>query len=107
MSRLTLALASLLCVVCVASASLSPPRERSRLANKVAPVQYAKLSPEIREVVDGRGSTPEFVLTDRTEVRLNGKPCNYEEIPHHATIVLIEVAMDNRTILKIHFRTGK
>jgi hypothetical protein len=107
MTRLTLALAALISVVSGVSASLAPLKERTPLENKVLQVQVSRLAPEVLQAVAEPAPTPEFVLTDRTEIRLNGRPCKYEEIPGHARIVLLEVAMDNRTVLKIHFRTGK
>jgi hypothetical protein len=107
MSRVMVALAVWMASASLVSASLAPPKDRLRSANKVPPTQVSKLVPAVREALAGPEMSPEFLLTDRTEVRLNGKPCKYEAIPHHATIVLMEVAMDNKTILKIHFRTGK
>jgi hypothetical protein len=44
------------------------------------------------------------VVTDRTEILLDGKPCKYEAIPATASIVRMEVAADKKTVLKIHFR---
>jgi hypothetical protein len=46
-------------------------------------------------------------VTGETEILLNGKPCIYEGIPDHASIVQMDVAADKKTVLKIHFRTQK
>lgn len=48
-----------------------------------------------------------FVITDQTEIQVDGKPCRYGEVPTGAAIVLLEVAADGRTVMKVHFRTGK
>jgi hypothetical protein len=107
MTRVMLALLVWITASSVVSASLATPRELRRLADKVPAADVSRTLAVAREVLVAAESTPEFVLTERTEVWLNGKACKYEEIPGHATIVLLEVAMDKRTILKIHFRTGK
>jgi hypothetical protein len=54
-----------------------------------------------------RETTATFVVTEQTEVLLNGKPCKYEEVAGHACIVWMEVAADKKTVLKVHFRVGK
>jgi len=48
-----------------------------------------------------------LVITDATEVKLNGKVCQYEDVPGNAEIILLEVGRDKKAILKIHFRTQK
>lgn len=48
-----------------------------------------------------------FVITEQTEVQVDGKPCRYGEVPAGAAIVLLEVAADGRTVMKVHFRTTK
>jgi hypothetical protein len=50
---------------------------------------------------------PEFVITEQTEVLLDGKPCKYQDVFGNARIVRMEVAEDKKTVLKIHFRTAK
>jgi hypothetical protein len=71
------------------------------------PAQAAGLSALARQQAAGPEARSEFVMTDQTEVLLNGKPCKYAEVPGHASIVRMELAADNKTVLKIHFRTGK
>lgn len=107
MTRLTLALAAWISLVSVASASLTPRRESLALREEVSQVQAPKLLARATGRVAEREASSEFVLTNETEILLNGKPCKYEAIPRHASIVLMEVAEDQRTVLKIHFRTRK
>jgi hypothetical protein len=110
-------------LVSVASASLTPRKQPSRFGNDlpqakaaklsarfgedVAQAQAAKLSAQAPEQAAGREGPTEFVVTERTEVLLNGKPCKYQDVPGHARIVWMEVAADKKTVLRAHFRTGK
>jgi hypothetical protein len=107
MTRLTFALAFLLSFVSVASGSLTPRKESAPFGARVPPVPVTKLAAEILAPAGNRGTTPEFVLTEQTEILLNGKPCRFEEVPANASIVQLELAIDNKTALKIHFRTRK
>ncbi|MCS6851692.1 MAG: hypothetical protein NZ700_11055 [Gemmataceae bacterium] len=55
-----------------------------------------------------RSERPEFVVTEQTEVRLDGRPCKYADIPPSAEILFMEISSNrDRTILKIHFRSKK
>jgi hypothetical protein len=107
MTRLTLALATWICLGSLASASLAPRKEPSLFNNGTPQVQAPRTAPDaVAQVAEGAARS-EFVVTGQTEVLLNGKPCRYEEVPGHASIVRMEVAADKKTVLKIHFRTGK
>jgi hypothetical protein len=106
MTRLMLALAAWISLVSVLSASLTPTREPFRGGSEVAPARTPLPSAERPEALAGRGGS-DFVVTERTEVLLNGKPCRYETVPPGATIVQMEVAADGKTVLKVQFRTRK
>ena len=107
MNRLILTLAAWMSLVPVVSASLTPRKEHRLFGEEVRSVPSPKLSVEALEQAVGRETESEFVVTDRTEILLNGKPCKYEEVPGHASIVKMEVAADKKTVRKIHFRTRK
>jgi hypothetical protein len=107
MTRLTFTLAAWMSLVSVASASLAPPKEFPTFGNGVPPARVAKLLPRAPERTAREASPPEFVLTDRTEYLLNGKPCRYADVPANATIVRMEVAVDKKTVLRVHFQTRK
>jgi hypothetical protein len=107
MTRLTLALAAWMSFVSVVSASLTPRKDPPPFGKEFVRVQAPKLSAEALKLVVEQKATPEFVVTDQTEVLLDGKLCRYEEVPAHASIVRMEVAADKVTVLKIHFRTRK
>jgi hypothetical protein len=107
MLRLILPVACLVCFSPLVTAELSPPKEtfghESRALDALARRQ-AKPKPAPAKPVEP--SSP-FTITDTTEVLLDGKPCPFADIPGHASIILIEVGSDKRTILKIHFRTQR
>ena len=113
MTRLMLTLAALMSSVSVVSATLTPRKETSPreklpvLGNEVLRVRVAKRTAQPPVQAAGQETRSEYVLTRQTEVLLNGKPCKYENVPADARIVRMEVAADKKTVLKIHFRTGK
>jgi hypothetical protein len=67
--------------------------------------------PAVSQWAEGKNKAPapgddhEFVITAKTEIKLDGKDCKYEDVPDDAEIVLLEVAADRRTILIIHFES--
>jgi hypothetical protein len=107
MTRLTLAMVAWMSFAAIASASLTPRKEPTPLRNEAPKVQDAMLSAAALELALGPKTTPEFVVTDQTEILLDGKPCRYEAVPAHAVIVRMEVSEDKKTVLKIHFRVRK
>jgi hypothetical protein len=107
MTRLILALVTWISIVSASSASLAPRKFPSVLGNEVFQARASQLPARPSQQAAGQVSLGEFVVTERTEILLNGKPCRYEEIPGHASIVRMEVAADRKTVLKIHFRIGK
>jgi hypothetical protein len=108
MFRSALALLVFPCLVPQASASLAPRRELPPASSKdlsgflikaftAAPVQGTST----------QGLRDEYTVTDQTEVILDGRPCRYKDVPPGASILRIELAPDEKTILRIHFRTRK
>jgi hypothetical protein len=107
MTRLTVALLAWIGLASAASASLTPPKETTPFDREVPQVQSAKLAAGPAGQAAKKGTGSEFVVTDRTEVLVNGKPCRYEEVPANASVVNLELGVDGKTLLKIHFRTQK
>jgi hypothetical protein len=108
MTQLIPALVAWMSLVSGGVASLTPLKELPPFGKEVPQISASKLSARAMEQKAGKEAEPEFVVTRQTEVFLNGKPCKYDEIPHHASIVRMEVAAaDKKTVLKIHFRTRK
>jgi hypothetical protein len=103
MTRLTLALAACITLASVASASLTPRKERPLLGPEVPRAQAPRLSAEAA----GRGAASEFKVTEQTEILLDGKACRYQDVPGQAAILRMVVAPDGKTVLKIHFRVKK
>ncbi len=50
---------------------------------------------------------PKLVITDKTEVQLDGQACKLADVPGTASVVSLEVSADKKTILKIHFQSQK
>jgi hypothetical protein len=107
MNRLILVLAAWMSLVSTVSASLTPRKEPAPLREEVRLVLPVKSLLAAQEQGVARESESEFVVTERTEILLNGKPCKYEEVPRHSSIVKMEVAADKKTVRRIHFRTRK
>ncbi len=107
MTRLTLALAAWISLVSVAPASLTPRKDRSPPDPSVPRLRPPDLAAQAPRQVAGPATAPEFVVTEQTEVLLDGQPCRYEDVPARARIVRMEVAPDRKTVLRIHFRVGK
>jgi hypothetical protein len=107
MIRLTIALTVALSLVSPAFASLSQRSPGLPLSMERQQGQAWK----IEALVPARSSEPgiptDYVMTAETEVLLNGKPCKYSAVPANASIVLMEVAADRKTVLKVHFRIVK
>ena len=98
MTRLTMVLAASLFSLSVAHASLTTPKERSIFDRPLPPAPKAEPAPE---------QEGGLVISDDTEVKLDGKVCKYEDIPESAEVILLEVGKDKKSVLKLHFRTKK
>ncbi len=107
MTRLTLTLVAWMSLVATGTASVAPQKAFLVTSGDLPPLRLAKLPAPATEPAIGLRSNAEFVMTERTEVVLNGKACKYADVPAKARIVRMEVAADRKTVLKIHFRTGK
>jgi hypothetical protein len=107
MTRLTLALAVWIGLGSVAEASLALRKEPGSLAKGIPELRSPRSLARAAEPPTAPGVTPEFVLTEETEVLLDGEPCKYAAVPGHARIVHLEIAADRKTVLKIHFQTGR
>ena len=105
MTRLTLTLAVWMNLVSLASATVTHTKKSPLLNN--AALKAPSLLAEGPELTLERRSQSEYVVTERTEILLDGETCKYEQVPAHATITRMEVAADRKTVLKIHFRRRK
>jgi hypothetical protein len=51
--------------------------------------------------------TIQLVYNENTEVELDGHPCRVEDLPPECEIILLELASDHKTVLKLHLRSKK
>ncbi len=107
MIRVNLALAIWMSLVSATSASLTPPTDVPAFGKEFSKTQVVTRLAEAPPRTGEAGSRSRFVVTEQTEILLNGQPCKYADIPRHATILKMEVAADKKTVLQIHFRTRK
>jgi hypothetical protein len=77
------------------------------LAHAANPPAEKKAQQETIRVATPTG-TLEFLITDDTVVELDGRRCHYADVPDAAVIVRLEVsAVDDRTVIRVLFRTKK
>ena len=90
----------------------------SAQANVASPKESPSITNPLEKELEGRPpkkSTPpkatpakkSYRINDKTEIKLDGNVCKYKDVPPNAEIILLELASDQATILKIHFRTKK
>jgi len=104
MCRIVALLVALACLSPHASASVVPPKEPLLRLEKKAkpPIQAARAAKTARSAPDSV-----FVITPRSKIKLNGRPCSFKDIPADAVITNIEVDPDTKAILTIEFSSGK
>ncbi len=108
MTRLASALAVWMSLIASAPAAPGTPRTPSpRIDKRVAQSSTPQRPAGVRYRALGPDTPLNFEVTPRTEIRLNGEPCRYEEVPDDAIIVRLEVTADEKTALTIFFRTRK
>jgi hypothetical protein len=108
MTRPALTLLTCLCLGPPASASLAPHKLSPPALAKDAAGVLVKAVPDVLvPSATARGPAEEYTVSDQTEVKLDGRPCAYKDVPRGASILRIELAADRKTILRIHFRSRK
>ena len=107
MTRLALALTALLCCLPAAKADLSPRKDPPLLDKDLPPSLAKPLPADVAQAFYPPERDDEFLITPRTEVTVDGRPCKYADVPGKARIVKMELAADGKTVLAVHFRTKK
>ena len=107
MARLTLVLALWMGLVSTISASLTPRKEASSIGTAVQMGKTPQIATRAGAETVELSNTSEFVLTEQTEILLDGKLSKYEQLPAAARIVKMELEADKVTVRKIHFRTRR
>ena len=102
MTRLTAAVVAVLCLFSSASASLDRPKPIDR-TNVTLPVLPKGPPLDTTEVPP----PAEAQLTTETEVYLDGRKCQYKDVPTTASVTRMVLAQDGKTITRVEFRTKK
>ena len=93
-------LALLVVLVSLSSATASVERRLPQTMEKDIPIKFLRSLSTITGKDD-------FRITATTEVLLDGRPCPYQRIPNHATIILLETTTNqSKEITRIHFHSG-
>ncbi len=112
MIRCTMTFAAFLCFLPHLSANLSPRNDFPTTAKTPLPRTARDAAPDLDKpaaapAAEAKPESPKLVLTDKTEVQLDGQACKLADVPGTAAVVGLEVAADKKTILKIHFQSKK
>jgi hypothetical protein len=51
--------------------------------------------------------TLQLVYNENTEVLLDRRPCRVEDLPPECEVILLELARDRKTVLKLHLRSKR
>ena len=107
MTRLTLALLALFCLL--PSARATSLHNIPPLPGKESPsTTLAKITPEVlRKAFVREKEDDDLLITDDTEVLLDGQRCELKNVPAGAVIAELEIAADKKTIRKIAFKSKK
>jgi len=101
MTRLLGAVTVLCCLAPVASATVV--RKSPVPLHDMRAVLASRLEPKPREIPP----PPEAVVTDDSEVLLNGRKCDLKEVPPTATVEKVFIGPDGKTVTRIEFRSAK
>jgi hypothetical protein len=96
---------SLLLILCTsAQANIVRPNtfERIELAQEYLPSVQSLPRPTITVT-----PPPQAELTPGTKILLNGKPCDFKDVPSNATVQRVVLAADGKTIIQVEFATAK
>jgi hypothetical protein len=91
----------------VVSVSFLPPATASLSPRSAHATPGSNFPKELLKEASSRERGDELVITDQTEIKVDGQASKYEEVPKEADIILLEVAADKKAILRIHFQTKK
>jgi hypothetical protein len=106
--------AAFLCILSPVLANVAPRNEPPNARRTTLPTTAKDQSPDpdksgaaTAPAPEEKSEKPKLVLTDDTEVMLDGVRCKFADVPATADIVTLEVAADKKTITKIHFQSKK
>jgi hypothetical protein len=93
------------CLAGSARASFSPRDSLRGLEERGRLAVLRKLAPFPPQSLVTANRPEQFLVTEDTQVQVDGKPCRYQDVPEGAAIVRLALAADGRTVLRIEFRT--
>jgi hypothetical protein len=100
MIRFALTFLTFLTFLSPATAIVTPRRERLSGPEK----GYLLIEKQLQDL----SSESTYLITEKTEVLLDGRKCPYEKVPNSAKIILMEIDSEaNKVILRIHFQSQK
>jgi hypothetical protein len=99
MMRPTMALVAFLVFVSISDAGLVRRTEDGVLKQRI--------DQRLVRTAPAPAANDELVITEQTEVKLDGQTCRYADVPEDAEVVLLELSADKKAVLRIHFRTKK
>jgi hypothetical protein len=76
----------------------------SPLPARTKPLAVTEQSATSTRQVLPSSASERLVITNTTEILLDGRPCGYQQLPGNAIITFAEVGSDRQTVLRIHFR---
>jgi hypothetical protein len=102
MTRLMGATLVLLCFAPAVEATLYRPKSIDRSDDTRRLVTRG-----LRPITTAVPPPAETALTADTEVVLDGRRCEYKDVPANASVVRMVLAADGKTITRVEFRTRK
>jgi hypothetical protein len=113
MGRMILALVVLPFSLSCAAATLAP-RKKPQPFEKLTLPAAGKMPTREVWVTEGparaareQDPSSELTLAEGAEVRLDGRPCKYDDVPRGAEVIYLELGPDRKSIRKAHFRSKR
>lgn len=78
------------------------------LDRRERPSKYKHIPLKVVSSWTSASANSDFHITAATEVRLDDRPCRFDQVPDNAIIILLEIASnESKEIVRIHFRTSR
>jgi hypothetical protein len=100
MTRLFGTVVVLLCVTTAAHASLATVKDQPRTDGLMKALARDTATP-----TEKVAPPAQVELTEETEVMLDGKKCQYKDVPATASVAELVLARDGKTVVRIEFRS--
>jgi hypothetical protein len=104
MTRTLLGILALLAFISPVEATLSPRNHPAHLTSRPLPVPVQAVLASSRAAPES-AADGELLVTEETEIYLDGRRCRYAEVPDTAVIKQVELDADAKKALIIRFRS--